>query len=134
MRFVLPYPPSANAYWTIMRAGRGPRARPMMVKTPEARLYQNTAYLQICRSLRTIKRPLFPEGRLVVSVQVYRPRRIGDLDNTLKVLLDALKGSVFADDDQVVELHARRLEDPADPRVVVTVEQEGANGTGTDRS
>jgi len=44
------------------------------------------------------------------------------LDNTLKVLLDALNGCAWVDDSQVVELHALRLEDPADPRVEVRVE------------
>lgn len=44
-----------------------------------------------------------------------------DLDNACKALLDGLKGVVFADDRQVVEVAIRKLYGAAD-RVVVTVE------------
>ena len=63
---------------------------------------------------------------MVASVVVYRARRAGDLDNSLKVLLDALNGIAFEDDSQVVEIHARREEDPANPRVEVQIEPLGA--------
>ncbi len=60
-------------------------------------------------------------GPVSVNVRVYRPARRGDLDNCLKVLLDALKGIAFVDDSQVVHIHARRYEDKANPRAEVTV-------------
>lgn len=62
------------------------------------------------------------DGDLVVSLVVYRKRRIGDLDNFQKVLLDSLRGVAFHDDSQVVEIHARREDDPSNPRVEVHVE------------
>lgn len=107
-RIVLPYPPSANRYWRSVR-GR-------VLVSAEARAYkQRVAWL--CLSQRV--RP--QSGALSVSVSVFRPRRIGDLDNTLKVLLDSLRGIAFEDDDQVVELHALRLDDKSNPRAEVTV-------------
>jgi Holliday junction resolvase RusA-like endonuclease len=62
------------------------------------------------------------EGNVKVSLDVYRPKRIGDLDNQIKVTLDALKGIAFGDDKQVIELHAYRYDDKGNPRVEVTVE------------
>lgn len=61
-------------------------------------------------------------GPVAVTVSVYRPAKRGDLDNTLKVLLDSLKGFAFHDDAQVVELHASRGDDKVNPRAVVTIE------------
>jgi len=58
-----------------------------------------------------------------VVVSVYRPRRIGDLDNTLKVLLDALRGIVYEDDSQIVHIDATRNDDAANPRAVIEVRQ-----------
>lgn len=60
-------------------------------------------------------------GPLTVTLQVYRPRKSGDLDNTFKVLLDALNGFAWTDDSQIVELHGFRYDDKDAPRVVVTV-------------
>lgn len=109
MRLELPYPPTANTYWRIFR-GRA-------VKSAEARAYQQRARLM---ALTAGCRPL--DGPVVVTVHVYRPRRRGDLDNVLKVLLDSLNGIAWRDDGQVVELHASRADDAARPRAVVTVE------------
>lgn len=105
----LPMPPSANDYWRVWR-GRA-------VVSTEARRYKQGAKL---RALTQGMRPL--DGPVCVSVVVYRKRKAGDLDNSLKVLLDALKGVAYEDDGQVVELHARRCDDPSNPRVEVRVE------------
>lgn len=57
-----------------------------------------------------------------VSLDWYRSRRAGDLDKRIGVCLDALQGVLFVNDNQIVELTARRFEDKANPRIVVTVE------------
>lgn len=106
MRLTLPYPPLANRYWRVWR-GRA-------VKSPAARDYQSSV------RLANRRKPI--EGPVSVSVSVYRPWRRGDLDGALKVLLDALQGVAYADDSQVVRLHAERFEDKANPRVEVVVE------------
>lgn len=108
MRLVLPYPPSANRYWKTWR-GRA-------VKSPEAKAY-TLAVGGLCKVARA--KPL--DGPISVEISVYRPLRRGDLDNRIKVTLDALRGHAFADDDQVVELHAYRYDDKARPRVEVEV-------------
>jgi crossover junction endodeoxyribonuclease RusA len=107
-RFVLPVPPSANRYWRNY-GGR-------VVVSDEARAYKGQAgWLAKEAGCGLLT------GPVGVLLHVHRARRVGDLDNYIKVLLDALRGVVFEDDSQVVELHAFRGEDPAAPRVNVCV-------------
>ncbi len=107
---VLPYPPSGNRYWRHV----GPR----VLVSAEARAYRAKVGW-ICAGKKL--RPL--DGPVVVSVAVYRPAKRGDLDNVLKILLDSLRGYLYRDDAQAVELHAIRYEDKVNPRVEVRVEE-----------
>lgn len=108
MNITLAYPPSANRYWRVWR-GRA-------VKSDEARAYQANVQLQL-RGMRPVT------GPVRVHLDVVRPAKRGDLDNCIKVLLDALKGRAYLDDSQVVQIVARRFDDKARPRVDVTVEE-----------
>lgn len=120
IRLSLPYPPTANLYWRLMR-GR-------IVKSTEARDYQKRVrWLALAAKVRPI------DGPVVVTVVAYRPRRVGDLDNTLKVVIDALKGVAWHDDSQLAEIRATRLEDPADPRLVLTAEPQEPQSEAADR-
>ncbi|MDX2015578.1 MAG: RusA family crossover junction endodeoxyribonuclease [Myxococcaceae bacterium] len=111
---VLPYPPSANNYWRSVAVRAGPKWVARVLKSEEARSYQKAVAAQLAG--------LAPEtSEVVVEFHVYRPRRIGDLDNALKVLMDALKGFAFVDDSQVVQLSAHRHDDKQNPRVEVWV-------------
>ena len=107
----LPYPPTSNKYWRVVN-GR-------MVLSRDGRKYKRVvpllAKVQKCG-------PAF-EGPVVLTVTVYRPIKRGDLSNRLKVLEDALQGVAYLNDEQVVEIHMRRREDPKNPRAVVTIEQ-----------
>lgn len=97
MTFRLPYPPSVNRLYRVIR-GR-------MVMSDEARAYKALAGL--------LARQQGVEvlcGAVSVTISVFRPRRAGDLDNTLKATLDALNGIAYEDDSQITELHARRYE------------------------
>lgn len=112
LRLTLPYPPSANTYWKPAR-GRG------LVPSDEALQYK-ARVAQLARAAGVL--PLVGPVRL--TLWAYRPRRVGDLDNVRKVLLDALQGWAFLDDGQVSEDHGYRLEDPKHPRVEVLLEGE----------
>lgn len=52
-------------------------------------------------------------------IRVYRPQRRGDLDNTMKAILDSLSGLLYVDDKQVIEIHAKRFDDKKNPRVEI---------------
>lgn len=57
------------------------------------------------------------EGPLWVSIELYWPtKRNHDVDN-IKGLLDAMKGILWVDDGQIVDLHIRKAYDPKNPRV-----------------
>lgn len=107
MKLTLPYPPSLNHLYSTVRGRR--------VLSREGRQYKDSVAIR-ARACRVMP------GTLKVNVDVYRPRRAGDLDNTLKALLDSLTGLVWLDDSQIGEIHARRFEDKLNPRVELEVE------------
>jgi crossover junction endodeoxyribonuclease RusA len=111
VRLTLPYPPSANRYWRVDKRG-------FAYVSTEARAYKNRIRLL---AMAERLRPL--AGPVSLSLGVYRPQKSGDLSNRIKVLEDALSGVAFEDDDQVVELHALRMDDKTNPRVEVTIER-----------
>ena len=106
MRIELPYPPTTNHLYITRGKFR--------VQSPEARAYK-AEVLKLCQIARM--RPL--EYNVGVHINVYRPRKVGDLDNTLKAIFDALKGSAWHDDKQVIEIHAFRHDDKKNPRAIV---------------
>lgn len=117
MKLTLPYPPSVNRIWRIF----GNR----IIKSKEGRAYAHTV---ACMAKARQVTPV--DGPLCVTVTAYRPQRRGDLDNVLKAALDALNGVAWADDSQVVELHAKRRDDKHNPRLEVLVEP-GQTEVGT---
>lgn len=108
MRF--PYPPQLNHLHTIARGRK--------VLSTKGRQYKETVQ-EICLYKRV--KPI--DGPVRVYANFYRPRKSGDLDNVLKALLDSVKGFLWHDDKQVVEIHAYRFDDKDDPRVELTIEQ-----------
>ncbi len=106
--FDIPVPPSANNYWRV--------ANNRIVVTTEARNYKQQIFYQLSRK---IDEPL--RGDIAVNVTVFRPQKRGDLDNFLKIMLDALQGIIYLNDSQVVEIHAFRDDDKYNPHVRVLV-------------
>lgn len=103
-----PLPPSANRYWRHYR-GR-------MVVSDEAAAYKQTlAMLARCDGVTKLT------GPVAVTVAIYRARKSGDLDNFLKVLLDALQGVFYDNDAQIRELCATLHDDRHDPHCEVSV-------------
>lgn len=113
MRCTLPYPPSANRYWRNVR-GR-------TLKSREARRYAVE-----CQWLaRAESDGALLQGEVAVTLRLYRPSKRGDLDNRIKVVLDALQGVAYADDKQVIEIHAYRYDDKENPRIEIDVQKAG---------
>lgn len=102
----LPFPPSANRYW---RHGRG-----RVYKTDEARRYQEAAAWCAKLAGATIH-----DGAVGLELRFYRPERRGDLDNRVKILLDALEGVLYVNDKQIRELHAYLADSRVRPRAEV---------------
>lgn len=112
--FTLPIPPSSNRYWrTVISRGKA-----MVFVSEEAKRYKSQV-------AKLAGQPSLIQSAVVVTLKVFRAQRSGDLDNKLKVLFDSLQGVVYANDSQIVEIHAFRYEDKNDPRVEVEVKMLG---------
>lgn len=132
VRLVLPPALSANRYWQPVKIG----PRITIVPTKEAKAYRSeVAMLARQAGAQPVR------GRVALKVRMYpgRPQdwakraakdpdgwddtvRSIDLDNALKVLLDALKNVAFDDDSWVRRIDAERCEpDEHGARVVVEV-------------
>lgn len=129
---VLPPALSANRYWRPVNIGK----HITIVPTSEAKAYRHEVAMLARKAGVTLTR-----GRVALTVRMYpaRPQdwakraakdpdgwddtvRSIDLDNALKVLLDALKNVAFEDDAWVRRIDAERMEpDEHGARVVVTI-------------
>lgn len=115
----LPYPISTNRYWRTFRNRQ--------IVSKEAVAYK--ARVAAIAAENGIK----PTDKTVsLTVQLIpKANKDGtaskvclDLDNCLKVCLDALQGAAYENDNQVEEIHAKRLKTPiAGGGLVVRVEE-----------
>jgi len=112
----LPYPVSANDYWRTRIAGSGKKAFVTTYLSEAAADYKS-----IVSKLFYGAEAMRMTGPVVFTARFYRPQKSGDLDNRVKPLLDALTGRAWGDDRQVVEMHLYLFDDPANPRVEITI-------------
>ncbi len=94
----LPYPPTMNTYWRTFR-GR-------MLLSERGRDFRT----EVMASILVNGKPNTLTGRLRVQIEASPPdKRRRDIDNIVKPLLDALAhAGVYADDEQIDELHVKR--------------------------
>ena len=90
----LPYPPTANHYWTRRKGHHG-----LAITSRGVAFRQEVAAL-----VALAEWPTVADRRCIVLVDAWLPdNRARDMDNLLKALLDALqKAEVFENDKQVV--------------------------------
>lgn len=108
----LPYAPSVNTYWR--------RGRYSTYLSRSGREYK-TAVADYVNETNT---PKLGDARLKMTL-VIRPRskRVFDIDNLAKAVLDSLcDAGVYDDDSQVDELHIIRGEAIKGGKIVVTIE------------
>lgn len=108
-KLTLPLPPTVNKMYATVNGRR--------ILSKKGREFKQTV-----KDLVMIGRitPM-PVNDVSLTVHIYRARKSGDLDNFLKGLLDSLTGAIWTDDRQVVEIHAYRYEDKANPRAEVEI-------------
>ena len=97
MRLELPYPVSANRYW------RTTKGRVYVSKEAEAYKAQ-AAWIARAAGMKPATGPVSLGVTLIPKNGITM-----DLDNALKVTLDALKGIAYVDDKQVVKIVAERV-------------------------
>lgn len=108
IRIILPYPPSVNALYATYKGRR--------ILSKEGRRFKKDVGLIVGDTTPTA-------NDVVLTVEIYRPRRTSDLDNRLKGLIDSLTGLFYIDDKQIVEIHAYRFEDKDNPRAEVEIQE-----------
>ncbi len=107
MRLILPYPVSANRYWRIWRN----RA----VRSAQAEAYRETV-----RRIAQEAGEMPSEGSVAVRLRLIpkankdgsASKTVIDLDNALKVALDALQGIAYHNDRQVRRIAAEYGSEP----------------------
>jgi crossover junction endodeoxyribonuclease RusA len=98
------------------RSGKGKTFTPQRTRDYEL-LVATMARLAVSKARWTP-----PEGStFAVTLDVYRARRTGDIDNFLKAVLDGMNGIVFEDDRLVVAATVRLHVDTAYPRAEISV-------------
>lgn len=108
----LPLPPSVNHLYH--RSERG------VVLTDQARLYRDEAAWLVRSAVAAAREQPATTDRLHVTVRFrFGDRRRRDLDNPLKLLLDAVCAGLAVDDSQIDELHVYRALDRMCPRAEV---------------
>lgn len=120
MKLILPYPVSSNRYWRsfsyLDKVTRKPRA--VVVLSQEAKTYKAEAGWRA--KAAGLRAPL--SGPVEVRAVLYpRDRRLIDLDNALKVALDALNGIAYEDDKQVCKITAERRAPHGEARLEVEI-------------
>ena len=94
--FIFPYPPSVNGYWGFHGSHR--------YLTPKAKAFKAEVVLA------SIGHQKYGSDRLSVSIVLNPPdKRIRDIDNSIKSLLDAMcQAQLFDDDSQIDKLLVER--------------------------
>jgi crossover junction endodeoxyribonuclease RusA len=116
--FKLKYPISANRYWRIQ--GK------IIVLSDEAKEYKSYVKFKYFYESKTMF-----EGDVSVKLELLpkltkkgkASKVVLDLDNSLKVSLDALNEVAFMDDKQVKEIHAFYGKPVEDGGLIITVEE-----------
>lgn len=108
MRLILPYPVSANRYWRIWRNKAVRSAEATAYKSVVRRIAQEAGVVPSEGSVAVCLR-LIPKANKDGSVN----KTVIDLDNALKVTLDALQGIAYHNDRQVRRIAAEYDSEPA---------------------
>lgn len=116
MRLMLPYPISANRYWRSF-VPRG-HVRAIVTVSDEAKAYKSrVAWEAKVAGVKMLTVPVSLVFRLVPANRVCM-----DIDNALKVSIDALKGIAYTDDALVRRIVAERMEPDGRARLEVEID------------
>lgn len=111
-KIVLPFPPSLNMMY------------PQNMKTGKRFLSKRGKEFKEAAKKVLEKSPTrILQGKVWLTIRIYRPRKSGDGDNYIKPSQDALKGFFFNDDEQVCRWHVDRLDDKYNPRVEIDIRE-----------
>jgi Holliday junction resolvase RusA-like endonuclease len=105
VKATLPVPPLLNALYRVSRG--------KMYKDNRAAGFKTEVYV----TLKKLGVKCIDDGEVEMEINWYRKKKAGDIDATLKCLLDALEGLVYKNDSQIKKLTIIRHDDKLNPRV-----------------
>lgn len=115
----LPYPISTNRYWRTFRNRQIVSKEAVAYKERVAAIAAENGITPTSKAV-SLTVQLIPKANKDGSAS----KVCLDLDNCLKVCLDALQGAAYENDNQVEEIHAKRMKTPiAGGGLVVKVEE-----------
>ena len=115
----LPYPISTNRYWRTFRNRQIVSKEAVAYKARVAAIAAENGIKPTAKTV-SLTVQLVPKSNKDGSAS----KVCLDLDNCLKVCLDALQGAAYENDNQVEEIHAKRMKTPiAGGGLVVKVEE-----------
>lgn len=113
---VMGQPPRKSNQRQLVRRGRGPKARPMIIKSKEARKYVKHFEESVSEADRQQYGSL--DENLSVHVVVWYTSRRPDL--SVELILDCLEGAkVIKNDRYIREVHSYGFVDKENPRVKI---------------
>ncbi len=118
MKFILPFPPSVNAYWRSPNKGA---AKGKLLVSEAGRRFKHAVRAAIIEQLKAIPRPSAANAE--VAIVLYPPDyRRRDLDNYNKALFDALTfAGIWEDDSQVKRMAIEWGENVKGGRVEISI-------------
>jgi crossover junction endodeoxyribonuclease RusA len=111
MTIICSLPPSINATYKTNRKGG-------FYKSQEAKDWTEACQWEVRKHYK--HSPLTSQIYLGIDFMQKMNR---DIDNGLKLIIDALQGLVYDNDRQVVHLNVRKFEEKENPRVEIQVEE-----------
>lgn len=117
VNLILPSPPGVNSlYYTRILPPKWPSTKHRSIRglTTEGQEYK-AAVADVAGGMT----PFI--GDVSVTLKWYRPRRIGDIDGIIKIILDGMSGHIYNDDKQICRLVIDRFDDKERPRVEVQI-------------
>lgn len=101
-KLTLPFPPSANRYWR--------HARNMIYVSKEAQDYRDVVFGCFIEQFPDVSLPMIVDRPVSLHIVAYMPSTERDLENSTKVLFDALQNVLYVDDIQVHHYEVTRHE------------------------
>lgn len=122
--FKLPMPPSGNRYWRHLPN----RSKPVL--SSDAKAYRRVVKKMIMSDIAGkpwAKNYPLTKRLFLLAQFVFQDKRIRDLDNYQKQLLDAIKhAGIYNDDSQIDAIYAyRRIQSSFDPYITVAIAEMG---------
>lgn len=86
-----------------------------MHMTKEAHAYKEAIHWTVWEKRRIYQRPI------VKIVFTFGDKKRHDIDNYLKLLLDAMNGLMYVDDNDIVQLHVYKLYNKNKPNITIVI-------------